>query len=89
MELSLRARPERSWSIASRVVTAERYAFGESNLRLVLEQRALVANKGLLDDVLGLGDAAQHPVGDREQQRAQILVRLGHTHPKGSPGSAA
>ena len=31
----------------------------------------------LLHDVLGLADAAEHPVGDREQQRAQLLVRVG------------
>ena len=32
-------------------------------------EAALVAEKGLLDDVLGAADAAEHPVGEREQQR--------------------
>ena len=59
-------------------MTADRYAFGESISAPAVEQRAVVAEERLLDDVLRLGDAAEHPVGDREQQRAQVLVRLGH-----------
>jgi hypothetical protein len=32
-------------------------------------ERAVDPEQRLLDDVLGLGDAAQHPVGDRERDR--------------------
>jgi hypothetical protein len=40
----------------------------------------VVAEERLLDDVLGVGDAAYHAVGDREQQRPQLGVHwwLGH-----------
>ena len=34
------------------------------------------AQQRLLDDVLGLGHAAEHPVGDRERPRPQLLVEL-------------
>ena len=38
--------------------------------------RALEAQKSLLNEVLGVADAAEHPVGDREQQRSEVgLVR--------------
>jgi hypothetical protein len=40
--------------------------------------RALVADVGLLHHVLGLDHAAEHAVGDREEQRAQGVVGLGH-----------
>ena len=36
--------------------------------------RPVVAQEGLLDDVLRLADAAEHPVGDREHQRPQPPV---------------
>jgi hypothetical protein len=39
----------------------------------------VVAQERLLDDVLGLGDRPEHPVGDREQVRPQLLVAL-HRH---------
>ncbi len=56
---------------------------GQVRLRRVdpldtLADGVLVAEKRLLHDVLGLGDAAQHPVGDREQERAQVRVGLRH-----------
>ena len=44
-------------------------------------ERAVVAQERLLDDVLGLADAPEHPVGDREQQRAQPRS-LGHVDPQ-------
>ena len=37
----------------------------------------LVAQPGLLDRVIGFSHAAQDPVGDREQQRPQLLELLG------------
>ena len=49
---------------------------------LALLERLVEAEERLLDHVLGLGDAAEHPVGDRERRRAQLLeqlvVRVGH-----------
>ena len=69
--VSRRTRAERSWSIASRVVTVARYAFGDSIARAVVG-RALKPDERLLHDVLGLGDAAEHAVGDREHQRTQL-----------------
>ena len=42
--------------------------------------RAVVAQERLLDDVLGLADAADHAVGDREQQRAQLGMQIGFGH---------
>ncbi len=45
--------------------------------RLRLDLRLVVAQEGLLDDVLGLGDRPEHPVGDREQVAAAA--------PRGSP----
>ncbi len=42
--------------------------------------RPVDAEEGLLDDVLGLADAADHPVGDREQQRPQLFVRRLRSH---------
>ena len=45
-------------------------------------QRAGQPQEGLLDDVLGVADAAGHPVGDREHQRA-VLGVLARVH--GSP----
>jgi nucleoside-diphosphate-sugar epimerase len=36
------------------------------------------ADEGLLDDVLGLADAADHPVGDREQQRPETIAAIRH-----------
>ena len=58
----------RSWSIASRVTTVDRYAFGDS-ISTPSASAPLVAQERLLHDVLGLAHAAEHPVGDREQQR--------------------
>jgi hypothetical protein len=57
---------------------------GEIGLRRIDSARVLervIAEKRLLDDVLGLGDASEHPVGDREQQWAELLVCLGCAHP--------
>ena len=47
--------------------------------RGVLAEGPLIADERLLDDVLGLADAPEHPVGDREQQRAKVDVGLGDT----------
>lgn len=33
--------------------------------------------EGLLDQVLGLGDTSRHPVGDGEEERAQLGLGLG------------
>jgi hypothetical protein len=41
-------------------------------------QRPMPPQERLLHDVLGLRDAAEHPVGDREQQRPQLLGELAH-----------
>ena len=41
---------------------------------------AMDAEEGLLDDVLGLADAADHPVGDREHQRPELFVRRFGAH---------
>ena len=62
-----------------RVTTAERYAFGDSIVRPV-GLGAMDAEERLLDDVLGLADAAEHPVGDREQQRPELFVRRFGSH---------
>jgi hypothetical protein len=52
----------------------ERNALGESIL--VLGLRAVVAQEGLLHDVLGLAHATDHAVGDREEQGPELLVDL-------------
>ena len=49
--------------------TADRYARGES-ISAPSRERTLVAEERLLDDVLRLRDAAEHAVGEREQQSA-------------------
>jgi hypothetical protein len=49
------------------------------DLRTVLDG-ALEADERLLDDVLGLGDAAEHAVRDREEQRPQLLEDLCGVH---------
>ena len=49
-----------------------------------LGRGGLVAQPGLLDRVLGLAHAAQDPVGDREQQRPQLLELLGPGHASSS-----
>src|SRR5439155_7204967 len=36
----------------------------------------VVPKERLLDDVLGVADAPEHPVGDREQERAELFERL-------------
>src|SRR5690606_24867686 len=46
-----------------------------------VRERPLVARVGLLHHVLGVAHRAEHPIGDREQQRSQrlrLLVGLGH-----------
>ena len=40
---------------------------------LAVLDRPMDAQQRLLDDVLGFGDAAEHPVGNRERRRAQLL----------------
>jgi len=45
-----------------------------------LTERPLLAEERLLDDVLRLGDAAEHPVGEREEHRAQRLEALDRGH---------
>ena len=54
----------------SRVVTVVSHARGDSTSSLGRRQ----PHERLLDDVLGLAEAADHPVGDREHQRSQIFV---------------
>jgi hypothetical protein len=44
---------------------------------LALAQRTGQPQEGLLDDVLGVADAASHPVGDREHQRPELQVVRG------------
>jgi hypothetical protein len=66
--------PERTWSIASRVVTVDSQALGESSPHphpVVGE-----VQEGFLHDVCGLAHAAHDPVGDGEQQRPEVLVHL-------------
>jgi hypothetical protein len=36
-------------------------------------ERVVQPQQGLLGDVLGLGDAAEHPVRDRERRRAELV----------------
>ena len=43
---------------------------------LALALGAVVAEEGLLHDVFGLADASDHAVGDREEQRPELLVDL-------------
>jgi hypothetical protein len=43
---------------------------------LTLAPGAVVAEEGLLHDVLRLADASDHAVGDREEQRSELLVDL-------------
>ena len=57
----------------SRVVIAEEVGLGRLDPRPV-GLGAMDAEEGLLDDVLRLADAADHPVGDREQQRPELFV---------------
>ena len=47
-----------------------------SRARLLVE-----AQERLLDDVLGVGRAAEHPVRDREDQRPELFVYLVHAGP--------
>jgi hypothetical protein len=47
---------------------------------------AVEPQEGLLDDVLGVAGAAQHPIGDREQQRPQLSD--GVVHPCLQSGSS-
>src|SRR5262249_1506110 len=49
-------------------------------VRRRLERRA--AQVGLLHDVLGLGHAAEHPVRDREQQRAHLSQEITPSRPR-------
>ena len=42
---------------------------------LPLLDRVVDPQQGLLDDVLGLADAAEHPVSDRECPRTQVIVK--------------
>src|SRR5260221_13480900 len=59
----------------SLVVIADRPA-----LRASPTGRPVVPQERLLHDVLSLGDAAEHPVGAREQQRPHVSGRLGGGH---------
>ena len=46
-------------------------------------ERLMHAQQRLLHHVLGFGDAAEHAVGDRERDRAQLVqqsLAIGHTH---------
>jgi hypothetical protein len=59
---------------------ARRVVIVATNARAALE-RLVHAQERLLDHVLGLGDGAQHPVGDRERRGPQVveqLLALGH-----------
>jgi hypothetical protein len=40
------------------------------DLHALFDERTLITEEGVLNDVLRLGNGAEHPVGDREQQRA-------------------
>ena len=44
----------------------------------------MVAQERVLDDVLGFRDRAEHPVGDREQIRPQLVVSLHHCRRRNS-----
>ena len=56
-------------------MTVVTYARGEA-ICLARIERLMDAQQRLLDDVLGLGDAAEHPVGDPEGQRPQLIEQL-------------
>ena len=45
--------------------------------RRVVGEDPLVADERLLHDVLGLADAPEHPIGDREEQRPKVDIGLG------------
>src|SRR6266540_3191928 len=47
--------------------------------RLRLDARLVVVQERLLHDVLGLGDGAEHPVGDCEEVWPELLVSV-HRH---------
>ena len=81
-DVALLAHPGRS-QVVDREPRGDRrqVGLGRLDLRTLLDECVLVAQERVLDDVLGLGDAPQHPVGNREEQRAQILERLGHELP--------
>ena len=66
--------------IASRVVTVATNTRGEAICSPRLE-RLMDAQQRFLDDVLGIGHAAEHLVGDRERDRPQFLqqsLTIGH-----------
>jgi hypothetical protein len=48
---------------------------------LAAVQRLMHPQEGLLDNILGLGHAAEHPVGDLKRARAQLVkqsLAIGH-----------
>jgi hypothetical protein len=67
-----RTRAERSTSIDSRVATVATYARGDS-IRSPRSSARVEPQQRLLDHVLRLRHAAEHPVGDGEGGGAQLL----------------
>src|SRR6266496_5929900 len=63
-----------------RVITADRYALADS-----ISAPSESAQERLLNDVFRFGDAPEHPVRDREHQRAQTLESIAclHVQPPG------
>jgi hypothetical protein len=52
---------------------------------LALLEGTVEAEEALLDDVLRLAHAAEHPVGDRERRRPQLLEQAALTITQPSP----
>jgi len=49
---------------------------GRLDLGVSVAHGPVVAQEGLLHDVLGLADAAEHAIRDREEQRTQVLIHV-------------
>ena len=73
--IDLAASPRRA-ELIDRQARRDRRQVGLRRVRLDLG--LVVAQERVLDDVLRLGDRAEHPVGDREQIRPQLVVSLHH-----------
>ena len=74
---SRRALRRRRRSMARRVVIRTRKRANVGDFGAI---GPVPAQPGLLHHVLGLGQAAEHPVGDRDQERPVRLERLHHCH---------
>ena len=64
------------------------HAFGE-RISSPLRRRAAPAQVGLLDRVLGVGHAAQHAIGDGEEERTMLEKGLAAGHAELRAGNDA